>query len=103
MKNVHRPAILNSYDDSSYSSVALKIVSSHEAVIGPVARRLAESAGISWLDSEHIKFNKDPRETINGLVIIFSKLFGNMSVETSKDAIQKLGISSDNISPTLSK
>lgn len=75
-----------------YSEMAVKIIQSQEAIIGPVAAEQAKKVkefDVDWKDHEvHISGN--PTRAIDHLVDQYKDLFGQISVDVSKDAVASL-------------
>jgi hypothetical protein len=71
-----------------YEQIAVKIVSGQETIIGPVAIEQAEHVPHLKLDWEHheaaIEGNK--AEVLESLISTYRDLFGQISVEVSKQA-----------------
>ena len=75
-----------------YAEMAVKIIQSQEAIIGPVAAEQANKVKefhVDWKDHEvHISGN--PTMAIDHLVDQYKELFGQISVDVSKDAVASL-------------
>jgi hypothetical protein len=75
-----------------YAQIAVKIIKSQEAIIGPVA---AEQAGrvphikVDW-KNQQITIDGDEAKAIDALVQVYKELFGQISVEVSKEAAASL-------------
>jgi hypothetical protein len=75
-----------------YAQIAVKIIKSQEAIIGPVA---AEQAGrvpylkVDW-DKQQISIEGNEAKAIDALVEVYKELFGQISVEVSKEAAASL-------------
>jgi hypothetical protein len=75
-----------------YEQIAVKIITSQEAIIGPVA--VEQAAGVSGLavDWPHhqvaIKGNKS--DALEKLVGKYADLFGQISIEVSKQSVSSL-------------
>lgn len=75
-----------------YEQIVLKIISGQEAIIGPVAVEQAQQVSgmnIDWAKHEaHIDGNKT--KAIEDLINRYKELFGQISVEVSKQAAASL-------------
>lgn len=75
-----------------YAQIAVKIIKSQEAIIGPVAVEQAErvpSLKVNWASKE-ITIEGDEAKAIDALVEVYKELFGQISVEVSKEAVSSL-------------
>ncbi len=75
-----------------YTQIVQNIIQHQEAIIGPVAIEQAERIPhlqINWPKRE-INIAGDPLPVIDDLVRSYSQLFGQISVEVSKDAVAPL-------------
>jgi hypothetical protein len=75
-----------------FAQMAVKIIESQEAIIGPVALEQASHVPHLHLDWEHheAQLDGDESEVINNLIFVFQELFGQISVEVSKEAVARL-------------
>jgi hypothetical protein len=75
-----------------YAQLAEKIISSQEAIIGPVAIEQAEQVPNLELDWPHhvVKIKGDAVGVIDNLVAVYKELFGQISVEVSKEAVASI-------------
>jgi hypothetical protein len=75
-----------------YGQIAVKIISSQEAIIGPVAVEQAERvAGIHIDWSKHeVDISGNKVQTIEALIDKYKELLGQISVEVSKQAASSL-------------
>lgn len=80
-----------------YSQIAIKIIKSQENIIGPVAVEQAKKVHnikLNW-DKQELSISGDEADAIDSLIDIYKNLFGQISVEVSKEAaaslINKLG------------
>ena len=75
-----------------YAQIAIKIIASQEAIIGPVA--IEQAAQIPHLQvdwSKHsVAITGDESSVIDQLVDRYRDLFGQISVEVSKQAVEAL-------------
>ncbi len=71
-----------------YEQIVSKIIKSQEAIIGPVAIEQAARVPHLKLDWDHEKVAIDGNDAkvIDALVAIYKELFGQISVEVSKEA-----------------
>jgi hypothetical protein len=75
-----------------YGQIVLNIVRHQEAIIGPVAVEQAEHIPhltLNW-DKQEVEIDGDPVPVIDNLVRAYSRLFGKISVEVSKEAASSL-------------
>lgn len=75
-----------------YAQIVLNIIRHQEAIIGPVAVEQAEqipNLHVEW-DKQLITIQGDPVQAIDGLVKAYRHLFGQISVEVSKEAAASL-------------
>ena len=75
-----------------YAQIAVKIIKSQEAIIGPVAVEQAQrvpNLRVDW-PNEKIGISGDEAKAIDSLVEIYKDLFGQISVEVSKEAAASL-------------
>ena len=75
-----------------YDKIAEKIIASQETIIGPVAIEQAEQvAGIKLDWSKHeVTLTGDESKIIDQLIDVYRELFGQISVEVSKEAVANL-------------
>jgi hypothetical protein len=75
-----------------YAQIVVKIIKSQEAIIGPVAVEQAERVPHLKLDWDHEKvaIDGDEAKAIDALVAVYKELFGQISVEVSKEAASGL-------------
>jgi hypothetical protein len=70
----------------------VKIIKSQEVIIGPVAIEQAKRVPhlkVNWQEEE-ITIEGDEAGTVNALVEVYKELFGQISVEVSKEAASPL-------------
>jgi hypothetical protein len=75
-----------------YAQMAVKIIQSQEAIIGPVAIEQAKQVSgleVDWAHHE-VSIQGEARRTINNLITVYQELFGQISVEVSKEAASGL-------------
>lgn len=75
-----------------YSQIAVKIIKGQEAIIGPVAIEQAQRVKgmkIEW-DKKEVTITGDPADAIDDLIEKYKELFGQISVEVSKEAVSSL-------------
>jgi nitric oxide reductase large subunit len=75
-----------------YAQIAVKIIKSQEAIIGPVAVEQAQRVPHLKVDWEHEKVTVSGNEAsaITALIEVYKELFGQISVEVSKEAASSL-------------
>ncbi len=76
-----------------FTQISLRIIKEQELVIGPVAWQEAKKVvgfNISDANNEQVTFEGDSKEVLNRLVEQYSRLFGQVSREVCKDAVQDL-------------
>lgn len=76
-----------------FSQISLRIIKEQELIIGPVAWDEAKKVpGFKVSDSngQAVSFEGDPKEILNRLVAQYSRLFGEVSREVCKGAVQDL-------------
>lgn len=75
-----------------YAQIAVKIIQSQENIIGPVAIEQAErvtNIKIDW-KNHSVDIGGNEAEAIDKLINIYKELFGQISVEVSKEAAASL-------------
>jgi len=75
-----------------YSQIVESIIRHQEAIIGPVAIEQAEQISglrVDW-DHHEVTISGDPIHVIDMLVQAYKNLFGQISVEVSKEAASAL-------------
>lgn len=75
-----------------YEEIAAKIIKSQEVIIGPVAIEQAERVPhmkVDW-QAKKIAIDGDEARAIDALVKAYRDLFGQISVEVSKEAAASL-------------
>jgi hypothetical protein len=75
-----------------YEEIVVKIVSGQEAIIGPVAVEQAEHINHLKVDWEHhsVSIDGDKSNVIENLINAYKDLFGQISVEVSKQSAASL-------------
>ncbi len=76
-----------------FNQISLRIIKEQELVIGPVAWDEARKVqGFKVLDQskDEVAIEGDPAEVLNKLVAQYSRLFGQVSKEVCKQAVQDL-------------
>lgn len=78
--------------DDIYKQIVAKIIEQQEAIIGPIAVEQAELVSELTVDwSEHaISISGSPQAAVDDLVEQYKVLFGQIAVETCKEAVAKL-------------
>ncbi len=78
---------------SIFDQISIRIIKEQELVIGPVAWEEAKKvSGFHVVDKDkgEVTFDGDPKEVLNRLVAQYSRLFGQVSKEVCKEAVQDL-------------
>lgn len=78
---------------SIFDQISIRIIKEQELVIGPVAWEEARKvSGFHIVDQDKgtVTFDGDPKEVLNRLVAQYSRLFGQVSREVCKEAVQDL-------------
>lgn len=76
-----------------FDQISIRIIKEQELVIGPVAWEEAKKvSGFRIIDKDRgeVSFEGDPKEILNRLVAQYSRLFGQVSREVCKEAVQDL-------------
>lgn len=77
---------------SVYEEIIARIIKGQEAIIGPVAVEQAQRVSglkVDWAKHE-VAISGDEAEVVDKLVDIYKELFGQISVEVSKEAASSL-------------
>ena len=75
-----------------YAQIVVKIIKSQEAIIGPVAiEQAGRVAGlkVDW-PKQSVSLTGDESKVVDKLVEVYKDLFGQISVEVSKEAAASL-------------
>ena len=75
-----------------YAQIAERIIRGQETIIGPVAveqARRVSNISIDW-DKHEIEINGNEPKAIDELIAVYRELFGQVSVEVSKEAAATL-------------
>jgi CheY-specific phosphatase CheX len=75
-----------------YEQIVVKIIKSQEAIIGPVAIEQAKRVPHLTVDWQkgHATIKGAEPQTIDALIGVYKELFGQISVEVSKEAAASL-------------
>ena len=76
-----------------FDQIAIRIIKEQELVIGPVAWSEAKKvAGLHILDQDkgQVSLDGDPKQVLDRVVAQYSRLFGEVSREVCKEAVQDL-------------
>jgi hypothetical protein len=86
-----------------YKKAAENIINAQMMIIGPVAYDLARQVnGLYAQNSKEVEIDGDPKLILTDLISTYQQLFGNVSVNVSKDAINDLrGTFGDDELPSL--
>jgi hypothetical protein len=71
-----------------FAQIAVKIIAAQEAIIGPVAIEQATRVSgitVDW-PKHQVDISGDESKAINKLVEVYKELFGQISVEVSKES-----------------
>lgn len=78
---------------SIFDQISVRIIKEQELIIGPVAWDEAKKvAGLKITDQNVgiVAFDGDPKDVLNRLVAQYSRLFGKVSTEVCREAVQDL-------------
>lgn len=76
-----------------FNQISIRIIKEQELIIGPVAWEEARKVpGFNIIDQDkgEVTLEGDPQEVLNKLVAQYSRLFGQVSKEVCKQAVQDL-------------
>jgi predicted Zn-dependent protease len=78
--------------DDIFSQIAAKIIEQQEAIIGPIAVQQAEQVPELTIDwpQHSVSISGSPQVAVDDLVEQYKELFGQIAVETCKEAVAKL-------------
>ncbi len=86
-------AVLQQSELLIFNQISLRIIKEQELVIGPVAWEEARKVvGFHIIDQDkgEVSFDGNPQDILNKLVAQYSRLFGQVSREVCKQAVQDL-------------
>lgn len=74
-----------------FNQIAQKIIEQQETIIGPVAVERAKLVGKLKIDWPHhtVSVSGNPQSAIDELVTQYKELFGQIAVETCKEAVAR--------------
>jgi hypothetical protein len=75
-----------------YEQISVKIIQSQEAIIGPVAIEragLVEGMTLDW-EKHEVSITGDKVRGVEDLIEQYKELFGEISVQVSKEAVKSL-------------
>jgi hypothetical protein len=75
-----------------YSQIIIRIIKGQEAIIGPVAIEQANRVPdlkIDW-ENQHVTISGDKVKVIETLIKVYRELFGQISVEVSRESVANL-------------
>lgn len=78
--------------DDIFAQIAEKIIEQQESIIGPVAVEQAKQVSklkVDWA-KHNVQITSDPQATIDSLVAQYKELFGQIAVESCKEAAAQL-------------
>lgn len=76
-----------------FDQISVRIIKQQELVIGPIAwdeARKVQGLRVVNQETGEVAFDGDAKEILNRLVAQYSRLFGRVSEEVCKDAVQDL-------------
>lgn len=76
-----------------FDEIVAKIIEQQEAIIGPIAvdqAKLVKELKINWANKHEIDIEGSPQLAIDELVEQYRELFGQIAVETCREAASKL-------------
>lgn len=76
-----------------YISAIKYIVGEQESIIGPVAKEVAMQVNGLVLTADSVQVTADPKQTLNDVILQYNQLFGQLSIEVSKQVIKSKGLS----------
>ena len=79
--------------DELFDQIVAKIIEQQEAIIGPVAvdqAKLVKELKINWTNQHEVDISGSPQVAIDDLVEQYKILFGQIAVETCKEAVANL-------------
>lgn len=86
------PALDSANIHELFDQIAEKIIEQQEAIIGPIAvdqAKLVEQLKINWAEHD-VDIAGDPGKAIDLLVAQYKELFGQIAVQTCKEAAEKI-------------
>lgn len=79
--------------DDIFDQMVAKIIEQQEAIIGPIAidqAKLVKELRIDWSNKHEVDIEGSPQMAIDELVEQYKELFGQIAVETCREAVSKL-------------
>lgn len=79
--------------DDIFDQIVEKIIEQQEAIIGPIAverAKLVQELKINWQQHDVDIEGGNPQAAVNELVEQYKELFGQIAVETCKEAVANL-------------
>ncbi len=79
--------------DDIFDQIVAKIIEQQEAIIGPIAvdqAKLVKELKINWANKHEVDIEGSPQIAIDELVEQYRELFGQIAVETCREAVSKL-------------
>jgi hypothetical protein len=76
-----------------FDQIVAKIIEQQEAIIGPIAvdqAKLVKELKINWANQHEVDIEGSPQIAIDELVDQYRELFGQIAVETCREAVSKL-------------
>lgn len=79
--------------DDIFDQMVAKIIEQQEAIIGPIAvdqAKLVKELKINWTNKHEVDITGVPQNAIDDLVQQYRDLFGQIAVETCREAVSQL-------------
>lgn len=67
-----------------------KIIEEQKAIIGPLATDLAAKIETLTITKDEVRIMGDPKEVLDKLVLTYSNVFGDVSIEVCKSVIKDI-------------
>lgn len=89
------PAYKLEHDVNSdiFDQIVSKIIEQQEAIIGPIAvdqAKLVKELEIDWVNKHEVDITGSPQVAVDELVAQYKELFGQIAVETCREAVAAL-------------
>ncbi len=76
-----------------FDQIVARIIEQQEAIIGPIAieqAKLVKELKINWQQQHDVDISGSPQVAVDELVEQYKELFGQIAVETCKEAVKQL-------------